>query len=462
MADFRTGGFAGELGLVSLFDVSQLLVLNGATGVLVVTTDENVGYLYFEDGKLANASVGTYLEGEDAAYRVYAWRAGRFEFRPEPPSGKHLIGPSTESVMLESARRMDEAAASVTDGQSPRESRQTERLKETQSSLEALRDVFKTLAHETGEAIAAGGISVSRLFGIQAPDDRVLLRPGQPTRVRLNGTWSAISERALSREDFQQLFAELVAASTPEGPDPAIARTRRLALASGAVVRITIVDETGAEAVWIRPIAVPAPGPDAIVIDASPLEALLDRRDGLTLIAASDPGEARRALHALIAARDRRRHDLTLVVGEEPVYRHAASTGTVLQLTPAEAAVRLASFEPQLVALDPDAEPAALANAPANAAWWAAVAGPDPASAACRWALRAVMPGRGPGLATLGSVPVTLVHLSAAADGRLHGRIVPLGETERTLWLNGDAAGLFAALARGDGRPALKVVNGTR
>lgn len=450
MATHRAGGFAGELGLVGLFDITQLLVLNRATGVLVVNSERRTGYLYFEEGRLVNAVDDAQAEGENAAYGVFAWREGRFEFRPEPPSGKTLIEQTTESVMLEAARRMDEAAA---EGGEP-EHRQADRLKETQNTLEALRDVFKSLARETGTALASGGISVSRLFGIQEPDDRVLLRPGQPTRLRVDGAWIASSERPLSREDYQQVYAELIAASTPEEAGAATPRTRRMKLASGVIVRLTIVDEVGLEALWIRPIVVPAPLPESLQVEASALETLLDRHDGLALITAPTAAEARRALHALIAARDRRRVDLVVVLGSEPVYTHRTCTGVVLQITAAEAEHRLASLEPYLVALEPDVDPGALVHAPAHASWWAAVAGPDPASAASRWALRATAPDRTPALATLGALPVTLVVASASADDTLACHIRPLGESERTLWLAGDAAGLYAALTRGGPGPS--------
>ncbi|MFI5370217.1 MAG: DUF4388 domain-containing protein [Candidatus Eisenbacteria bacterium] len=451
MTSPRAGGFAGELGLVGLFDVAQLLVLNRATGVLVVTAERRTGYLYFDEGRLVNAVDDAHGEGENAAYGVFSWREGRFEFRAEPPSGRALIEQTTQSVMLEAARRMDEAAAA---GAEP-EHRQADRLRETQDTLESLRDVFKSLARETGAALASGGVSVSRLYGIQGPDDRVLLRPGQPTRLRVDGMWIAGSGAPLTREDYQQVYAELIAASSPEETGVANPRTRRMTLASGVIVRLTIVDEAGSEALWIRPIMVPAP-PGPLATDDAALETLLERHDGLALITAPTAAEARRALHALLAARDRRRTDLAVVLGGEPVYAHRASAGVVLQITPAEAGRRLAALEPHLVALEPDVDPGVFAHAPAHAAWWAAIAGPDPASAACRWALRATAPDHAAALATLGALPVTLVEVGASQDqdDAVTCVIRPLGESERTLWLTGDAAGLYAAWTRGGPGPA--------
>lgn len=456
MATTHAGGFAGELGLVGLFDIAQLLVLNRATGVLIVTADRRSGSLYFDEGRLVNAMDDAQGEGENAAYRVFAFREGRFEFRAEPPSGKALIEESTQSVMLEAARRMDEAA--VEEGEPA--PRQEERLKETQTTLEALRDVFKSLARETGAALASGGISVTHLFGIREPEDRVLLRPGQPTRLRVDGTWIPGYGRPLSREEYQQVQGELLAASTPEELGATRSRTRRMRLASGVAVRITVLDEIGAEALWIRPIQVPAPSPETLAVETNALGALLDRHDGVAIIAAPTTADARHALHALIAERDRRRSDAVVVIGPEPVYRHDASSGVVIQISPGEVASRLPSLEPLLVGLEPDVDPAVLAAAPGQAPWWVAVAGPDPASAACRWVLRAGIPERHSALGVLAALPVTLVDVTPSTEGTLECEIRALNEAERAQWLAGDAAGLYAALTRGDAPRALRVVDG--
>src|SRR5205823_7842233 len=77
----------GELGLLSLFDLAQLLMLNGATGSLHVFSHGKKGLLRFERGQIANAIDERMHEGEDAACRVFGWRTGTFEFRVEPPTG---------------------------------------------------------------------------------------------------------------------------------------------------------------------------------------------------------------------------------------------------------------------------------------------------------------------------------------------------------------------------------------
>lgn len=102
----------GELGLLSLFDLSQLFMLTGATGTLHVQSEGRKGFLRFERGQIANAFDEKLMQGEDAAYRVFAWRSGTFEFRVEPPTGGRTIQENTDALMLEAARRFDEAHAS--------------------------------------------------------------------------------------------------------------------------------------------------------------------------------------------------------------------------------------------------------------------------------------------------------------------------------------------------------------
>src|SRR2546423_10757742 len=123
------GSFAGELGLVGLFDVAQLLMLNRATGRLSIASLGKNGYLYFEDGRIINAVDDAQGEGERAAWRVLSWRKGHFEFKPEPAGGQTMIHTNTEALLLDAARRIDEVAADT--GAGP----ETPRLRERQSAM---------------------------------------------------------------------------------------------------------------------------------------------------------------------------------------------------------------------------------------------------------------------------------------------------------------------------------------
>jgi len=101
----------GELGLLSLFDLVQLLMLNGASGTLRVVQEGRIGNMRFERGQMAGAVDEHDADGVEAAFRLFTWRTGTFEFRVGSPGGSRTIHDSTEGLMLEAARRMDEATA---------------------------------------------------------------------------------------------------------------------------------------------------------------------------------------------------------------------------------------------------------------------------------------------------------------------------------------------------------------
>ncbi len=168
----------GQLGLLSLFDLGQLLMLNGTTGEMSVTADGRRGYLYFVRGQIVNAVDDEYHEGEGAAYRLFTWRSGTFEFRPEAPTDSRAISTSTEGLMMEAARRMDE--------EGPGESTDVaDRLARRASSLEALRLAFDSVANQA-RPVAEGGAPTGSPFGLlQSSADALLLRPHAVPRVRL-------------------------------------------------------------------------------------------------------------------------------------------------------------------------------------------------------------------------------------------------------------------------------------
>ena len=103
----------GELGLLSLFDLVQLLMLNGATGMLRVASAGRQGHFRFERGQVAGALDDLGPDGLESAYRLFTWRTGTFAFSVGTPGGGRTIEDSTEGVMLEAARRLDESGAAV-------------------------------------------------------------------------------------------------------------------------------------------------------------------------------------------------------------------------------------------------------------------------------------------------------------------------------------------------------------
>jgi len=343
----EAGSFGGELGLVSLFDVGQLLQLNRATGRLEIDTGEGRGALIFRDGRIVNATDEQHREGEAVAYRIFEWKSGRFSFSPEPvgPTGSIEVG--TEALMLEAARRQDEAAST------PGEGGAEARVREHGGALEALRDVFQDVTRET------------RRFGVPVPNapgqavdalggafERLVLRPGRPARLRVRGEWQESRDAPLSAAEYEEFRNRLMGPpGSKDGPTPD--RPTRFATLNGRrSVAVTLVSPGPRESLWLRPVDLPAPDPDRLEGPGDLLEKALAAFPSLVLVGGADPEAVSELMHALVSVLLRRPLESLLLVSELPVYRHAEQAGVLAECHPRDLPTALAAALPKTLALD--------------------------------------------------------------------------------------------------------------
>lgn len=282
----------GELGLISLFDLAQLLLLNGASGTLHVTSDDRRGWLRFERGQIVEARDEAAQDGLEAAYEVFTWRHGSFEFRLESPTGGggRRIQSGTEGLMMEAARRMDEASIGRADADV------TRALLERAGLWTTLRHAASAPAPEnTRPGLERGDALLSRAQGlllVAAPGIRAaetLLR-ATVARVRAHRDATVLftAERpAASQADARGplltvprvRFAASLASSAPTivALDCAHADLAAEALAHDALVIVAVVapDAASALPLWVarqgladRPLDVGLLFDDALVHDA--------------------------------------------------------------------------------------------------------------------------------------------------------------------------------------------------
>jgi hypothetical protein len=100
-------GVTGTLGLFSLVDLFQLLAASGRTGRLAVQHPLGRARVYFEKGRACHAEFGA-LEGEAAVDALFADERGTFAFTPGLPAPANTIEGSTEGLLLDVLRRVDE------------------------------------------------------------------------------------------------------------------------------------------------------------------------------------------------------------------------------------------------------------------------------------------------------------------------------------------------------------------
>jgi len=449
------GSFGGHLGLVSLFDLAQLLQLNRATGCLTTVTGPRKGYLYFVEGRIVNAVDDTYKEGELAAYNILTWRDGTFEFSPDAPGESGTIDVGTDAILLEAARRIDESGIGRHDG-APSE---TARLKEHRGALDALRDVFQRV---TGEArmdpSLAGPAPVVDLFSLSNPGDRLVYRATQAPQIRQKDGWSVPSPEPLGPAAYAEVRSRLLDACAP-GPVevPGDVPTRRIQLADGRTIAVEFVNEGPDESIWLRPVMLPAPDPAGLDGDLTRLGSILDVPHGWVLVGGPDPESSRRLLHALIAELADRFSDTILLASSDSTYRH--DKGLVVRVAPQLLVPALRTLHPEVVAVDPGVSADSIAIEALEPAprVLAGVVAPDAASMVPRWLARIARGDLGLARGWLGTLPVALVlALPAPETSSIPFSAWRLSPQDRALALDGRTAELAASLQRDARVPKLR------
>lgn len=343
----KAGTFGGELGLVSLFDVGQLLLLNRATGTLQVDGDQGRGKLIFRDGRIINAADDQHREGEGVAYRIFEWRTGRFTFTPEPvgPTGSIEVG--TEALMLEAARRQDESGLSGEAGGA------VAKMREHSSALEALREVFRSVTSETQRlGVPVPNVPGETIEALSSANERLVLRPGRPARLRIRGEWKEASGTTLSISEYEEFRNRLVGppgskdAPTPDQP------TRFATLNGRRNVAVTLVSPGPRESLWLRPVDLPAPDPDRLEGPGDLLEKALGTFPALLLVGGPDPDAVSEMIHAVLSVLLRRPLESILLASELPVYRHPEHAGVLTECHPNELPTAIAAALPKTLALD--------------------------------------------------------------------------------------------------------------
>jgi len=100
-------GVSGSLSEMSLADIIQILSAGRKTGKIILRNQEQSAEIHMEDGRVINALIDN-LKGEEAFYKILYWSEGTFTIDPNIEISERLINLSTDSLMLEGYRRMDE------------------------------------------------------------------------------------------------------------------------------------------------------------------------------------------------------------------------------------------------------------------------------------------------------------------------------------------------------------------
>ncbi|HRI66309.1 MAG TPA: response regulator [Polyangium sp.] len=99
--------FAGQVADMGVVDLLQTFEVSRKAGIVHIHNNGQDAHIYFRDGKVIDAVMGR-LAGEEAVYRVLLWSEGNFEVEFCKVDVPEVIGSSTQGLLMEGMRRMDE------------------------------------------------------------------------------------------------------------------------------------------------------------------------------------------------------------------------------------------------------------------------------------------------------------------------------------------------------------------
>ena len=103
----KGGGLSGSIRDMGLPEVIQVLGQTRKTGLLRVTQGTRAGEVHLDQGLIVHATFGSEA-GEESFYRMLLLKDGDFVFDASAKPGKRTMNASTESLLLEGMRRIDE------------------------------------------------------------------------------------------------------------------------------------------------------------------------------------------------------------------------------------------------------------------------------------------------------------------------------------------------------------------
>jgi response regulator RpfG family c-di-GMP phosphodiesterase len=100
-------GVAGSLSEMALPDLVQILGHGRKSGRLELRSEGRKGEIHFRDGRVVHALLGE-ARGNDAFFELLAFSAGTFALDPAFSPGEQSIQGSSDMLILEGLRRLDE------------------------------------------------------------------------------------------------------------------------------------------------------------------------------------------------------------------------------------------------------------------------------------------------------------------------------------------------------------------
>jgi len=99
--------FQGSIQDMAVVDLLQTFEVSRKSGIVRVHNNSHDAKIIFREGKVIDAELGA-LRGEEAVYRALIWSDGSFEVEFTAVRGDDVIDTSTQGLLMEGMRRVDE------------------------------------------------------------------------------------------------------------------------------------------------------------------------------------------------------------------------------------------------------------------------------------------------------------------------------------------------------------------
>jgi CheY-like chemotaxis protein len=99
--------FQGSIQDMAVVDLLQTFEVSRKSGIVHVRNNAHGAKILFREGKVIDAQLGA-LRGEEAVYRTLIWNDGSFEVEFTAVRGDDVIEVSTQGLLMEGMRRVDE------------------------------------------------------------------------------------------------------------------------------------------------------------------------------------------------------------------------------------------------------------------------------------------------------------------------------------------------------------------
>jgi CheY-like chemotaxis protein len=108
------GILRGSLAQMNVIDLLQSLDLGHKSCLLTLTSNGDRCEIYFHDGQINHAVYGA-VEGDEAVFKALAWTGGNFQIDFNGHSDQQSISHSTQGLLMEGLRLLDESGREAED-----------------------------------------------------------------------------------------------------------------------------------------------------------------------------------------------------------------------------------------------------------------------------------------------------------------------------------------------------------